>query len=146
MAKIEAVSTLEAAPEQAAAPRGGRLAQPWKPGQSGNPGGIGGPVREAQRIAREATPKAMRKLVELLDSKDDRVVAVAIQALLDRSMGKPKEAPPDREGNTRLDMSRLSNADMADFKRMLSKIADVPEPSTDAPMIEGMAGDEDTTE
>ena len=67
----------------------------WKPGQSGNPGGIGGPVKEAMRLAREATPEAMRTLIELLKDEDPKVRAVAANAILDRSMGKPKDQPPE---------------------------------------------------
>jgi len=43
---------------------------------------------EVREILAEATPKAARKLVELLDSDDERVVLVAAREVLDRSLGK----------------------------------------------------------
>src|SRR5690242_15376580 len=85
---------------------------PWKPGQSGNPHGPrkGAPYFEALRLAREAGPEAIRKLIELMrTSKDERVVAVACNSLLDRGYGKPRDINPDelREGPT-VDISRLT--------------------------------------
>src|SRR5689334_14812184 len=73
---------------------------PWKPGQSGNPNGPqkGAPYFEALRLAREAGPEAIRKLIELMrTSKDERVVAVACNSLIDRGYGKPRNINPDEE-------------------------------------------------
>jgi hypothetical protein len=71
----------------------------WQPGQSGNPAGhsgeYGATIRLAQRairLAQRAAPKAMRRLIELMDSEDERVAAVACNAILDRAFGKPKVA------------------------------------------------------
>ncbi len=122
----EAVITPEAAPDSPVAPRVGRLAPPWKPGQSGNPGGWAGPARDAQRIARQNSPKAMLVLVELLDCDDNRVRVVAANAILDRAMGKPKEPMPERDGGRRLDFSGLSPAELAEMRRLLGKVGAAP--------------------
>ena len=45
----------------------GNLRPAWNPGQSGNPTGIGGPVRRAISIAKAASPEAVRKLIALTD-------------------------------------------------------------------------------
>src|SRR6202011_3384068 len=92
-------------------PRHGNGAlRPFPKGVSGNPGGKGGQLREAQKLAREATPKAIKRLIDMLDSKDDRVVVVAANALWDKAGGKVLEnAPqPEPEPEMRLDLSKLS--------------------------------------
>ena len=52
---------------------GGRLAAPWKPGQSGNPNGVisVGAYHEARRICAAACPDAARIQVELMSSEDE---------------------------------------------------------------------------
>jgi hypothetical protein len=64
---------------------------PFQPGQSGNPSGKGGLYHEAQRICREASPRAARRMVELMDSDDERVALLAADKVLERAWGKPKE-------------------------------------------------------
>jgi len=65
----------------------------WKPGESGNPGGRTIAHSECQRLAREASPKAMMRLIELVDSDDERVALLASEKVLERAWGKPKEQP-----------------------------------------------------
>jgi hypothetical protein len=64
---------------------------PFQPGQSGNPSGKGGLYHEAQRICREASPQAARRMVELMNSDDPRVALLAADKVLERAWGKPKE-------------------------------------------------------
>ena len=45
----------------------------FKPGESGNPGGRTASFAECQRLAREASSDAMRRLIELMASPDERV-------------------------------------------------------------------------
>ena len=74
----------------------GRL-RPWRPGQSGNPGGIAGRYSEVMRLAREASPEAVKTLVAIMSDpgEDARARIVAAQTILDRAWGKPKEAQPE---------------------------------------------------
>lgn len=70
------------------------LAQRFKPGQSGNPSGNKGTdYGDVIRLAREASPRAIQRLVELMESDDERVALLASQALLDRAYGKSRETP-----------------------------------------------------
>jgi hypothetical protein len=50
------------------------------------------PARGAndQDKARQASPYAIQRLIQLMDSEDERVAAVACNAILDRAFGKPK--------------------------------------------------------
>ena len=69
-------------------------------GQSGNPTGFSGAYGEAVRLARQAAPYAVRRLIALMDSEDERVAAVACNSILDRAFGKPglvKEEKDDLE-------------------------------------------------
>jgi hypothetical protein len=70
----------------------------FKPGQSGNPGGRTASFAECQRLAREASPDAMRRLIELIRSSDERVALMAADKVLERAWGKPKEQHPDAGG------------------------------------------------
>lgn len=72
-------------------------ARQWQPGQSGNPSGQSGLYGETVRLAREAAPDAIRRLIELMGSQDERVAAVACNAILDRAFGKPKDYEPEAD-------------------------------------------------
>jgi hypothetical protein len=81
-------------------------ARQWAPGQSGNPSGKGGLYHEMQRLAREASPGAVQRLIELaqLDRRDEegkllpltsdadpRIVLMASSTLIERGFGKPRD-------------------------------------------------------
>jgi hypothetical protein len=69
----------------------------WQPGQSGNPSGRGGLYHECRRLASEASPTAMRRLIELMDAEDERVAYMACVAVLDRAGVKPMQHDPREE-------------------------------------------------
>ena len=46
-------------------------------------------IAEAKAILKDATPKAIEKLIGLLASKDERIVFSAARKILDRQLGKP---------------------------------------------------------
>lgn len=71
----------------------------WKPGQSGNPDGLSKEIAEVRKLIREAGPIAAAKIIELMNSVDDRVAIVAVKEVLDRAFPKPKpteEADPNK--------------------------------------------------
>ena len=68
------------------------LKAPWQPGQSGNPNGRPKKVQTIAQLAEDASEAALKKLIKLIDSDKDQVALAAAQAVLDRSMGKPKQA------------------------------------------------------
>jgi hypothetical protein len=64
---------------------------------SGNPSGHSGEYGVAIKLAQRASPTAMRRLIELMDSEDERVAAVACNAILDRAFGRPKVAEETKD-------------------------------------------------
>lgn len=66
--------------------------RPWQPGQSGNPGGRPVMPPEVKEALMAATLPAMRRLVALIDSGDERISLLASQAVLDRAFGKAAQA------------------------------------------------------
>ena len=69
----------------------------WQPGVSGNPTGRGGLYLECRRLAAEASPDAMRRLIELMEAEDERVSYMATVAVLDRSGVKPIDYDPTQD-------------------------------------------------
>src|SRR5215469_4531937 len=69
----------------------------WKPGQSGNPTGYSGTYGEVARLARQAAPYAVQRLIQLMDSDDERVATVACNSVLDRAFGRPKPVMEEKD-------------------------------------------------
>lgn len=62
---------------------------PFAKGISGNPGGRPKEVAEVRELAKEHGPAAIKRLVKLMASDNERTAVAACQALLDRGYGKP---------------------------------------------------------
>ena len=93
---------------------GGRL-RPWKPGQSGNPGGLSGRYGAVVHLAREVSPEIMRQLIEIAtdSGEETRARIVAMTAILDRAFGKVKEARPgDGVPTITIDSETVSDAQL----------------------------------
>jgi hypothetical protein len=69
----------------------------FKPGQSGNPGGVSKASRHVKELAQQHTAEAIAALVAALKNKGERVPAA--QALLDRGWGKPSQPIAGEDGN-----------------------------------------------
>lgn len=61
-------------------------------GGSPNPAGRPTMPAEIRQALEAATPKALARLIELLDSDDERTVLVAAKELMDRAYGKAPAA------------------------------------------------------
>ncbi len=62
---------------------------PFKKGQSGNPGGRPKEIGEVRELAKKHGPAAIKRLVKLIASDNERTAVAACQVLLDRGYGKP---------------------------------------------------------
>ena len=70
---------------------------PFPKGKSGNPGGRTKQFAQCQRLCREASSDAARRLIELMQSEDERVALMAADKVFERAWGKPKEYDPNAE-------------------------------------------------
>jgi hypothetical protein len=94
----------------------------WQPGVSGNPTGRGGLYLECRRLAAEASPDAMRRLIELMDAEDERVSYMATTAVLDRSGVKPIDYDPAQDQPTpSWDPGKLTAEERGQLKALLEK-------------------------
>jgi hypothetical protein len=87
-----------------------------------------GSASEGPQLARKHSVEAMQKLIEKMDSSDERVALIAQQAVLERAWGKPKEYDPSEERPpVRVDLSKLSLAkkkEMLDLVRQTVTVAE----------------------
>jgi len=99
MAERNANSVREEAIERTrrVSPRSLQNLVPYKKGQTGNPGGKTELFAQAQRICREASPEAARRLIELMHSEDERVALMAADKVFERAWGRPKEYDANAE-------------------------------------------------
>ena len=94
----------------------------WQPGVSGNPTGRGGLYLECRRLAAEASPEAMGRLIELMHAEDERVSYMATVAVLDRSGVKPIDYDPAQDQTPpQWDPSRLTAEERAQLREILEK-------------------------
>ena len=103
--------------------RGGTL-RPWQPGRSGNPEGMNKARREAHRLAKMAAPDAMAVLIERMadPAEDSRVRTVAVNAVLDRALGKAKDTPPEDDDKHDLDLSHLTEAELDELSAAFATV------------------------
>jgi len=62
--------------------------KPWKPGQSGNPGGMRAIPEEVKQALIAATPQATKVLLDLLLSDNEKIRLQAVQVIYERAYGK----------------------------------------------------------
>jgi hypothetical protein len=108
------------------------LANTWRRGQSGNPGGHSGTYGEAVRVARGLSVRAVQRLSELMESEDERVSVVACNSLLDRAFGKPKPAVEEKDDMAAKLASMSREERLAEMMRLLERMQRCLPPSEDA--------------
>ena len=99
----------------------------WPKGVSGNPNGKPrGPIVE---LARENSEHAMRRIIQLVDSPDDRVALAASEAVLNRAWGKPAQAIEVAD-------NRVQDVVSIDLRELARQIAFVLTAAARSPLIE----------
>lgn len=72
--------------------RGWANIKPWPKGVSGNPNGRPKKAQQIVKTAEELSDEALKVVAALMFSKDPAVALRAAQTILDRAVGKPKQA------------------------------------------------------
>ncbi len=65
---------------------------PFAKGKSGNPGGRPKEVAEVRELAKKHGPAAIKRLVKLMASDNERTAVSACEALLNRGYGRPPQS------------------------------------------------------
>jgi len=124
-AKGKIASTLDTV--DLAAERRTKAAYPWRfqPGQSGNPGGLSKFYWETRRLARDAAPAVMARLIKLaLHADDERVASVCGVAVLDRAGIRPTDYDPAQDVTPpSWDPGALTDEERENLKAYLVKMA-----------------------
>lgn len=94
-----------------------------KPGQVLNPLGGNAPgskrelYRESRRLALDASPHAMRRAIELIDSADERVASINVKTVLDAAGVRPIDRPEfEEDGAERFAPERLTPRQLAQLE------------------------------
>jgi hypothetical protein len=87
--------------------------RPFKPGQSGNPGGRPKVLGDVQELARQKSPEAINTLSNIMndDKAPPAARVAAANALLDRGYGKPTQ--PISQTLAKVDPSSISDEELA---------------------------------
>lgn len=105
---------------------------PWVKGQSGNPGGRPKAEAEVVQLAREASPRAIGRLIELVEHSEPRTAIAAANSVLDRAFGKPTQPlandpeNPVNPGPSVEALAKLSAKDRANLRTILGRVAGEP--------------------
>lgn len=93
--------------------------RPFKPGQSGNPGGRPKVLGRVRELAQASTEIAVKTLIEALQDPDGRVRVAAANSLLDRGHGKPGSV--DEEKVIREELAKMSDEAIEALHAMQTK-------------------------
>jgi hypothetical protein len=101
--------------------RNGGTLTPFRPGE-GQRVGYRKPNNyvETLHLARKSSPDAMRTLIKCLNDPDSRTAVVAANSILERAWGKVREQKPEEQHQASIDLSALTDAELA----LLLKLAD----------------------
>ena len=79
----------------------------FAPGVSGNPQGRPPLPREMKEVLESAAPRAIARLIELIESEDERVAAACANSVLDRLYGKPTQVTDAKVETTSIQAAHL---------------------------------------
>ena len=75
--------------------------KPWQPGQSGNPKGRSKAQGEIERLAKDKSKRALERIIELVESDDERIALAAAKEVLDRAFGKARQVEAEDDGSSK---------------------------------------------
>lgn len=94
--------------------------KPFQKGVSGNPGGKPKQFFDVQRLARQHSPRAFQRILELVESDDERIAYMASNTVLERAYGKVQAAPDEngKDGRVTINIVKLAAGEEAPMKQI----------------------------
>jgi hypothetical protein len=123
--------------------RNGGTLIPFAKGASGNQLGNARALREVRAIGRSKSPEAMHRLWRIIESEPDgRVVVAAVQLWMTWTHGDPRNLPPDENTGSGLDLSKLTDKELAVLVKVAreNRLQPAPTEERGAATIDGAAG------
>jgi hypothetical protein len=77
-------------------------------------------LTETLRLARQASPAAMKTLIRHLNDPDGRVAITAANLVLERGWGRVREMPEEVQEQVQLDASGLTGEELAALARLVA--------------------------
>lgn len=112
----------------------------FQPGQSGNPHGTSmSAYHEARRLCAKATPDAVRRLIELLGSSDERVAMMSADILIKRGAGPIRDHSAEDDAAKRVSLDALSPQDRLLLVKLLRQALGVSSSQSAKPVAEAEA-------
>jgi hypothetical protein len=93
---------------------------------------------ETLHLARKHSPDAMRTLIRNLSHEDGRISTMSASLILERAWGKPREAKPEEQQETQIDLTRLTREELGVLTRLAlsGRLRPVPTAVEPPPEIE----------
>ena len=109
------------------------MLRPFKKGDPGRRQPIATRYTETLHLARAASPEAMQTLISRLHDPDGRIAVVAANSILERAWGRVKEQKPEEVRQQVIDLSKLSNEELALLMKLVEsgRLQPVPESPTE---------------
>lgn len=89
------------------------MLRPFQPGNTFGRDARPSHYNETVALARQASPDAIRVLIERLHDPDGRIAVVAANSILERAFGKVREMKVEEQPQAHIDLSTLTNAELA---------------------------------
>jgi hypothetical protein len=93
---------------------------------------------ETLHLARKHSPDAMRTLIRNLSHEDGRISTMSASLILERAWGKPREAKPEEQQETQIDLTQLTREELGVLTRLAlsGRLRPVPTATEPPPEID----------
>jgi len=108
----------------------GGILRPFLKGQSGNPNGGTSDYHAVRRLCAEHSLEASRRLIALMREGDDpRVTYMAIMAIMERGIGKPRDHSDEDNALARMNLAALDPSEQRLLIDLLRRVMGMPAPA-----------------
>ena len=126
--RSQATAARTVPPEGEVIRRNGGWLRPWQKGVSGNPCGVQGEYQQVRKLCTQHSLEASRRLIKLMDDDDSRVALMAISAVLERGVGKPRDHSDEDNALARMNLEALDPGEQRQLIDLLRRVMGMPAP------------------